>query len=277
MPQEDAQDKIQTLGAFLRDHREQKGVSLTDVSQETRISLPVLTAIEEDAYERMPAMAFCRGFYSLYADYLELDTASILERYNENMAQEVASKEPARPPLKKSKTFSNYAEPSSISPATGKSVFLMLCFIVIIGASFVFNWNPIDYISDKRTAESQAPVQQDQMPVDSQLQEENSATENKAADQSTERTRIEQATMAPYKLEIDFQSNGILKVTLDDGFTLDKHFTAGSSLQYQVKKKIILDMPATIEGNIRLNGIEIPLPKVQNGRRKVSLPEDLLD
>jgi cytoskeletal protein RodZ len=269
MPQEDTQDKIQTLGAFLRDHREQKGVSLTDVSQETRISLPVLTAIEEDAYERMPAVAFCRGFYSLYADYLELDTASILERYSENMAQEVASStEPAKPPIIKSKTFSNYAEPSSISPATGKSVSLMLCLIAIIGASFFFNWNPIDYISDKPTTESQTPVRPEQLPIDP-------AAENKAADQLPESTRKEQATMAPYKLEIDFHSNGTFKVTLDDGFILDKHFTAGTSLQYQVQKKIILDMPETIVGTIRLNGVEIPLPEVENGRRKLSLPEDI--
>ena len=246
--QEDTQEEIQTLGTFLRDHREQKGVSLTDVYQATKISLPILTAIEEDDYERMPAVAFCRGFYSIYADYLELDAASVLERYSQNINQEYASsKRPTGPPVRKRKKFNNYAEPSSISPAAGKSFFLMLCIIAIIGALFYFNWNPIDYISNTFMPRPQTPVQQEQTP------------------------------MAPYSLEIDFHSTGTLKVTLDDGFIFDKQFTADTSLQYQAQKTIILDMPETFEGNLHLNGFEIPLPKVENGRRRLSLPEDLPD
>jgi len=42
-------------------------------------------------------------------------------------------------------------------------------------------------------------------------------------------------------------------------------------------EKIILDMPETLSGTLSLNGIEIPLPVAENGRRLLSLPEDLLD
>jgi cytoskeleton protein RodZ len=295
MSQEDTQEEIQTLGAFLREHREQKGASLADVSEETKISLPVLTAIEEDNYEHMPAVAFCRGFYSIYANYLELDAEKILEQYSQNVAQGGKSpKRVVRPPVRKSQSFSSYAEPSSISPAAGKSVFLMLCIIAIVGVCFYFNWNPLDYLNDKLAPPSSTPIQQEQNPNESQLhdalntedaaipQEEKSPSEmsssslNSATDQA-QSTPKGQVTIAPYNLEIDFHNDGALKLTLDDGFILDKQFTAGTSQQYQVKKKIILDMPKTIEGKLRLNGIDIPLPKVVNGRRRLSLPEDLLD
>ena len=80
-----------------------------------------------------------------------------------------------------------------------------------------------------------------------------------------------------YNLQVTFQNSGTLKVTMDDGFVLDKHFSAGETLQWEVTKKILLDMPETARGKLSLNGIEIPLPAAENGRRKLSLPEDLLD
>ena len=117
MSHEDTQEESQALGTFLRDHREQKGISLADVSEATKISLPVLKAIEEDDHESMPAEAFCRGFYSMYADYLGLNQNKILERYAEcNELIHKAAKKQAKPPVKKSIRVSNYAEPHAISP-----------------------------------------------------------------------------------------------------------------------------------------------------------------
>jgi len=119
----------------------------------------------------------------------------------------------------------------------------------------------------------------------SQLQEvtetEETTVEETATAIPTEKAQadmqVDQLAVGPYSLEIDFYTDGILKVTLDDGFVLDKHFTAGKTLKWQVKKKIIIDMPETIQGILRLNGIKIPLPKAENGRRRLLLPEDLLD
>jgi len=270
---EGTQEEVQKLGAFLHTIREQKGASIEDVAKSTKISTPVLIAIEEDNYERLPAAAFCRGFYSLYADFLELDAKDILERLSQSKGLvERSSKQESQPPLRKSHSFSNYAEPSAISPATGKSVFFITCLAAIIGICWYFNWNPVDFIANQLNPQKQTLVQQAEPQAVSTLP---GATET--SEQTQEGIQEEPATMAPYNLEIDFYTDGILKVTLDDGFVLDKHFTAGKTLQWEVKKKIILDMPELIQGNLRLNGIKIPLPEAENGRRRLSLPEDLLN
>jgi cytoskeleton protein RodZ len=322
MSHEDTQEEIQSLGAFLREHREQKGASLTEACEATKISLPVLKAIEEDAYERMPAEAFCRGFYSLYASFLELDPKIILEQYEASKETvQKSSKKPAKPPVKKSRSCTNYAEPSSISPATSLTIFTVACLITVAGICWYFNWNPVDYINTKlmlpqpsmEQEQTQAAQQTPAAPLPdpaaieagsqghgTESFNENEATagitnkeeagsleplppmllsetNDKVIEELPEKAQTASPAVAPYHLEIYFSSNGTLKVTLDDGFVLDKHFSAGETLQWEVEKKIILDMPETISGTLRLNEIEIPLPEAENGRRMLSLPEDLLD
>lgn len=314
MSHEDTYEEPHTLGAFLRDHREQKGATLADVSEATKISLPVLKAIEEDDHENMPAEAFCRGFYSLYANFLGLNQNEILERYAEKSeGNHKTSKKQARPPIRKSHSFSNYAEPSSISPGTSITFFVVICIILITGICYYFRWNPIDYINrmllaPRTTSEQQQPQSVPDTPVTTV---DTPAVEKVVADSDTigviteqetevvapetlpntvfteqEVKNIEQLletaatqdiTGAPYHLEIAFNTDGTLKVTLDDGFVLDKHFTAGETLQWEVEKKITLDMPESISAALRLNGIEIPLPQEKDGRRMLSLPEDLLN
>jgi len=311
--QDEIQEEAQTLGAFLREQREQKGASLVDVTKSTKISIPVLKAIEEDDYERMPAVAFCRGFYSLYAIFLELDADDILKRFNTGRGlDEKSPADQVRPPLRKSQTSSNYAEPSSISPAAGKTIFTTVIIAGIIGCCWYFSWNPIDYLNNKlmptsqrsdsqeltaaqlpetvyveenideavvaplpvpamdETVEIDVPSEQAPITTDSE-----GTTEEVTLVQAT--SAVEASTVAPYNLDIAFYNNGVLKVTLDEGFVLEKHFTAGKTLQWQVEKSILLDMPETMRGSLRLNGIEIPLPASEDGRRRLSLPEDLLD
>lgn len=277
MSNEDTSEEMQTLGAFLRTHREQKGVSIEDVSESTKISKPILIAMEEDNYERLPAAAFSRGFYSLYADFLELDVKNILERLSQAKGHiQKTSQKLQAPPILKSRGQTNYAESPFLSPATGKSISIIACLAAIIGICCYFSWNPVDLIGNKIYPQVQGV---------SQLQEvtetEETTVEETATAIPTEKAQadmqVDQLAVGPYSLEIDFYTDGILKVTLDDGFVLDKHFTAGKTLKWQVKKKIIIDMPETIQGILRLNGIKIPLPKAENGRRRLLLPEDLLD
>jgi len=133
MSQKDTQEVEQTLGNFLREKRKQKGLSLADANDATKISLPILQAMEEDEYDHMPADAFCRGFYSMYARFLELDPQAILEQYLANRGiHPKTPKNTARPPVKKSQQFTNYAESSAVSPATSMTIFAIVCCIIAI-------------------------------------------------------------------------------------------------------------------------------------------------
>ncbi|MBX3054370.1 MAG: helix-turn-helix domain-containing protein [Caldilineaceae bacterium] len=71
---------LQTLGALLRERREQRGASLADVEKATRIRQKYLAAIEADEWHLLPGEVVGRGFLRNYANHLNLDSDTLLER-----------------------------------------------------------------------------------------------------------------------------------------------------------------------------------------------------
>ncbi len=75
----DAQD--QTVGKFLQQERERKGVSLEAVSKATRISWKSLEALEGDDFAALPAPIFIRSFLKTYASFLGLNPDKVIAQY----------------------------------------------------------------------------------------------------------------------------------------------------------------------------------------------------
>jgi len=278
-----AKEGTLSLGAFLRDQREQKDISFKAALKATKISKPVLEAIEDDNFDRMPAEAFCRGFYTIYANFLELDPKEIIARYKQarGITEPTTASQP-RPPVHKSQKFSTYTDVSPVSPVGGTTALITICLLLFAGVCWYLNWNPVDYVSSiimgQQTSTPSTLINDTSTPINGEAI--NAPLPGSTATETIKSSETQaQSTPAVtlYDLQVTFQNSGILKVTMDDGFILDKHFSAGETLQWEVTKKIILDMPETVKGKLSLNGIEIPLPAAENGRRKLSLPEDLLD
>lgn len=63
----------ETIGQKLRGSREEKRLSLEQVSAATRVRLHYLEALERDDLSAIPSAAQARGFLRIYADYLGLN------------------------------------------------------------------------------------------------------------------------------------------------------------------------------------------------------------
>jgi hypothetical protein len=72
----DELERLQTRfgydGRFLRGVREHRGLTLESVSEATKISVRYLRAIEENAYDSLPASTFVRGYVREFARVLTL-------------------------------------------------------------------------------------------------------------------------------------------------------------------------------------------------------------
>jgi cytoskeletal protein RodZ len=80
----DNDDKqLQRLGDYLRGQRQAAGLTEEEFCQKTRISLAMLKAMESGDYQALPAHAFARGFYMLYAKVLELNCERIIDWYSQ--------------------------------------------------------------------------------------------------------------------------------------------------------------------------------------------------
>jgi cytoskeleton protein RodZ len=70
-----------SVGKYLQQERERKGLSLEAVSQATRISSRSLEAIESDDFISLPAPIFIRGFLKTYASFIGLEPYKVIALY----------------------------------------------------------------------------------------------------------------------------------------------------------------------------------------------------
>jgi cytoskeletal protein RodZ len=71
--QEEQAAKLQMIGAYLRQVREQQAISLEQVEQQTKIQARLLRAIEIGQLDQLPEPVFIQGYIKLFAQVLGLD------------------------------------------------------------------------------------------------------------------------------------------------------------------------------------------------------------
>jgi flagellar biosynthesis protein FlhG len=70
-------------GAMLRQVREALGIELREVAERSKIGIAYLQSLESDAFGRLPAPVYVRGFLSEYARILGLDPERVKDTYLE--------------------------------------------------------------------------------------------------------------------------------------------------------------------------------------------------
>jgi DnaJ-class molecular chaperone len=68
-------------GETLKDIREYKNVTIERMAEMTRVSKTYIRFIEEDAYEKLPALVYSRGFVYQYAKCLKLNPELVAASY----------------------------------------------------------------------------------------------------------------------------------------------------------------------------------------------------
>ncbi len=68
-------------GSFLCQVREAHGLDLRDISDQSKIGMSYLNALEQENYSELPAVVYVRGFLIEYAKRLHLDKSQVLESY----------------------------------------------------------------------------------------------------------------------------------------------------------------------------------------------------
>ena len=81
---------MESFGARLKREREQRKITLEDISVATKIGTRFLTALEEDRFDQLPGGIFNKGFVRSYARHLGINE-------NQTIADFVAATEPLVP------------------------------------------------------------------------------------------------------------------------------------------------------------------------------------
>ena len=89
-------DEAASIGATLKEERESRDLDLRQVREATKITTQNIEALEGDRFDAFPNKVYARAFLRDYANFLGLDSGSLLTRYEEEWGARREA-EPVRP------------------------------------------------------------------------------------------------------------------------------------------------------------------------------------
>lgn len=141
-----------TTGSRLQVFRQQAGLSVAEVAEQTHISTSNLLAIENDQYDKLPADTFIRGLVAMYGDFLNIDGKSTAKAFLRERDDSQPRKRNSRGcfPAGRSLAPKKLAEPAHISSATVAGILLILIVTSFSLFCLYSNWNPFAYFINSR-------------------------------------------------------------------------------------------------------------------------------
>ena len=114
-----------SIGEQLRLAREERGIGLREICEQTRISVHYLEAIEANDYKRLPGGVFNRSFIKAYAKCVGYDEGEAIEGYTRYLREHGDSSDDVN-------THPHYSKVYTDTPATRSPVLTVVLAILIL-------------------------------------------------------------------------------------------------------------------------------------------------
>ncbi len=241
-----ASENVQnSVGKQLQQLREEKGLSLVDVSENTRISVKNLKALEEHDYAKLPADTFTKGHLILYATFLEIDGNQTAARF---MAERSATHRPGKTSRMQFENHSlnpdKFAEPSHIHPMTVAGILLALILISFTSFCLYTSWNPFSFLFDRTKTIS------------------NSVMGVFLPDQTVSPTLVYGKQLV---VQAKFNQDTDVKITRDEQAQDQLLFLPGQAIEWQAARELRLEISPPGSAEILVNGKPVAFPPEHNG------------
>jgi len=139
-----------TIGEKLRLAREARGIALRDISEQTRISIRYLEAIETDDYRRLPGGIFNRSFIRAYAKFIGYDEHQALEDYARTLRERGETDDEG------SKSHQSLVYTEDGAGGSRSSAKTLILAILILAALSLAVWGGLEWYK-RRTGQSPRP------------------------------------------------------------------------------------------------------------------------
>ena len=239
-----------TLGEKLRQAREEREITISEVAEHTRISPLYLQAIENDEFKVLPGGIFNKGFIKSFAKYVGVDENEAMADYAKQFSQQNDGEDDDSP-----KTY----RPEVLTDDRSGSMFPTIIFAVIILG--LMTWGILTLVNYVQNQPSQPVANTNTNTANSNTADANTVNANVAAPiPSTEEIKVDLKT----------QSSDVSVAYRVDGKTGNKLMTASAPLNLEGKENVKFSYAKSLSQNVQLtlNGKEIKLPsEPQNPKR----------
>jgi cytoskeletal protein RodZ len=281
---------MREIGRKLREAREKKGMSLTEIQEITKIRLRYLEAIESGELDVIPGEVYRKGFISNYANAVGLDSEAIIKEYhrlkttdenpeeikpnNDNpviMAENKTGKPQTAPVTKSDPPVRKASAQPGTNPAPktvirltfkpGPSLFLTCGVLLLILLAFLFAHSRVK-TNVAVTPEGQGkPAAANVKKQSSITPEQNPDQAKKPADHSDEPMTTQQIFPAPITVYAEFSSDVWIQLKSDGQMVYPDNgvtFTSKSPRQiWTARTEMVIRMGNPAGVKLLLNGKDL--------------------
>jgi cytoskeletal protein RodZ len=242
-----------SLGAWLRQQREARGVSLRDIADASKISLRYLEALERDRLDVLPAPVFAKGFLREYARVVGLDPDEAVNLYLLALAARDAEQatEPEPAPARERRT----AAPSTL----GYGLLLTLAVVLFLGVAALLSF----YAGRRREARLPAPSPEAMAtyaapsPAEPPESAPSSMLEAPAAG-ATAVPPLE--AVGPLKVTLDFSEDCWVEFVIDGRRRTSELRVSGETLELEAEQSVLLTLGNARGVRVEVDGRPFTLP-----------------
>jgi cytoskeletal protein RodZ len=127
-----------SIGEQLRLAREERGIGLRDICDQTRISVHYLEAIEANDYKRLPGGVFNRSFIKAYAKCVGYDEREAIEGYTRYLREHGETSDEINTTPLHSKVYTD--TPATRSPWLTVFLAILILAALTAGALAALHW-----------------------------------------------------------------------------------------------------------------------------------------
>jgi cytoskeletal protein RodZ len=232
-----------TLGEKLRQAREERGFTLSEVAEQTRISSLYLESIENDDYKILPGGIFNKGFVKSFAKFVGVNEQEALADYTRMIAQAESDADDLK--VYRPEVLTDDRLAASMAPTIIIAVIILA--LMTGGILFLLNYlrQPTDdFAGNTTTANTNAaPTEADMEP--------SPASHSAAAPE-----------MGSIKVEFRALSEPVSLSATNDGKVSTNVVAAGSATMFEPKESLKLSYSRSLANLVELtiNGRRIELP-----------------
>lgn len=232
-----------TLGEKLRQAREERGFTLGDVAEQTRISSLYLESIENDDYRILPGGIFNKGFVKSYAKFVGISETEALSDYSALISSSAKPEEEDSVKVYRPEVLTDDRASSSMLP----TVILAAVILGLMTAGILFL---VNYI---RQPQEPAPVASNTKPQTNSVAETPAEPAPPAG---------EAPTMANLKVEFKALTEAVSLTSSSDGKNASNLVAAGSSVTFEPRESLKLSYSRSLANvvGLTINGKSITLP-----------------
>ncbi len=263
---------MDSFGAYLKGHRESKGIRLEEIASITKIHLHNLELLESDRWEKLPPDPFLRGFIVAYGKYVGLDPKDLLGKYLESINVTPAtaatatdgSVDDSPPPgdlIDQGPTLST----RKIFGGAG-----IVLIVALLGGIVYLGKRATDQSLKTAKTEEAAPVAQTttgdhapaSLPAASAADTKAPAPETKTqaaappamATTANNNAQAPAAAVTEHKVNIEGSERTWIKVVVDENAPIEYFLPQGEKVSYQAKQKIKVVLGNATGAKVFYNG-----------------------